>query len=170
MFLLYVLDELFAVSDEQNSISCFVCFDQEICDIRRCISIEISRRFISDDKLWIRDQCTSDGYFLFFSTTEASRFDPSLVSHTYLLENLLGFLLCDEMIFMIHLQWIEYTLFDSLVSDQLIVLEDHTDFPSIVLYLLIRESREIFILVEDFFEFGDDLSHQYLDQRCFPGS
>ena len=65
-----VIEEVDVVGNQDNAISAFIGFDEEISDFLGVFSIEVSCGFVGDDKFGIVDHGSGDGYFLFFTSRD----------------------------------------------------------------------------------------------------
>jgi hypothetical protein len=65
-----VVEEMDVVGNQNDTISTFVCFDEEVSDFLSIFPVKVSCWFVSNDKFRGMNHSSGDSYFLFFPSRD----------------------------------------------------------------------------------------------------
>ena len=170
VFFLYILDQWSVMSDEQDSSTEFVDRNTFVSDTTRGFFIDISCRFISNQKFWITNKCSSNSYSLFFSTTKSTWFFPENMMDINEITYRFKFFFNKTLWQSIKFKWIGDIVLNSLPVKEFAVLKDNTKVSSILLYLSCRVPCDIITVMEDSSFWWSQLSHYKFCNSSLPNS
>ena len=168
MFVFEIIQQMNIVSDEKHGISSDVWLDERISDSLGAFPIQISCRFISDDKFWVVDECSSKTYFLFFSSAESFHFFICDSFKVKFFNDCVDFTFYDRFTKFVNLQWIRNIFYHRQFIQELIILENNSDFFSQILNIFNRVIWNIFTFVKYGISRWSLLSCDEMDEGRFP--
>lgn len=168
--LLEVFQKITIMRNQDDGIANFICLDENICHLKSTFRIKVSCWLISNDKIWRMNNRSRHSNFLLFSSTKF--FDFPGFNAREVKERIYRF------IFFLDLgqrstfqnQRINHIFFGTEAMNELIILENDSDFSPISLDFRIRKIRHIFHLVINRLFIRFDLPNQKFYERRFPRS